>query len=612
MQPLAAPRAFWTAWLGLLAFKAVLAWRLPLFGDEAWYWLEGQHLAAAYSDLPGLTAWLARLGVETAGHSAFGLRWPFLLLAMAVPLLLRAAAARRSGAAAGDVAGLLALGLPLLGSAGMLALPDVPLTFAATLCLVAAWRLCERVERPAVAMLGLGLALGALSHYRFALLAVAGLCGLWLEPGGRRALRDPRVWPALAAGLLAWLPLLLWNLAHGGAGWSFQFGERHPWQLHAEGLWLPLSQLLVVGPLLLALFALSLRHAWRRWRSGDGPGWGLLWMAAGLPLATYLLLGFVADRDRVSFHWPLQAWLPLLLVAPQVWAAWRPGWRCATAATSALLLLGAFGYAGLAIVPAWRAPLADGGLYPDNFTGGEDVAAWLGESPPPTGHRIVADDFMLGARLAFLLRRPDLPVLDHPLNHKHGRAAQLRLWRQSASLEAGLPTTLLMDDATIQLRRRLAHYRRRCDEAGALASPQVLSLDHGRKRFLRFEIDPSTGQAGCALPAVAWIDAPLPGAELPRGPLAVTGWAFKDGAGVARIEVTLDGRPLATARYGLAAPHVARYWQVSTDGAHPDVGFEAELDLGGIAPGAHWLGLVLHGHDGSREPWPEQRIVLQR
>ena len=59
---------FLTLWTLITAVKLVIAARLPLFVDEAFYWQEGQHLAAAYSDLPGLTAWLTRLGVELGGQ----------------------------------------------------------------------------------------------------------------------------------------------------------------------------------------------------------------------------------------------------------------------------------------------------------------------------------------------------------------------------------------------------------------------------------------------------------------------------------------------------------------------------------------------------------------
>ena len=56
-----AQRSFWWLWVAVTATKIAIAARLPLFVDEAFYWQEGRHLAAAYSDLPGLTAWLARL-----------------------------------------------------------------------------------------------------------------------------------------------------------------------------------------------------------------------------------------------------------------------------------------------------------------------------------------------------------------------------------------------------------------------------------------------------------------------------------------------------------------------------------------------------------------------
>ena len=58
----AAKRWFIASWALLCVAKLALAWRLPLFVDEAFYWQEGRHPAWAYSDLPALTAWLARLG----------------------------------------------------------------------------------------------------------------------------------------------------------------------------------------------------------------------------------------------------------------------------------------------------------------------------------------------------------------------------------------------------------------------------------------------------------------------------------------------------------------------------------------------------------------------
>ncbi|MGH8078867.1 MAG: glycosyltransferase family 39 protein, partial [Lysobacter sp.] len=121
-------RVFWVLWSAIALVKLLIAARLPLFVDEAFYWQEGQHLAAAYSDLPGLTAWLARLGVELGGgNNTLALRAPFLLIAALVPLLVVRIAAREFGAVRGWLAGCFALLMPLAGSLGLLALPDAPM-----------------------------------------------------------------------------------------------------------------------------------------------------------------------------------------------------------------------------------------------------------------------------------------------------------------------------------------------------------------------------------------------------------------------------------------------------------------------------------------------------
>ena len=96
----------------------------------------------------------------------------------------------------------------------------------------------------------------------------------------------------------------------------------------------------------------------------------------------------------------------------------------------------------------------------------------------------------------------------------------------------------------------------------------------------------------------------------------VQGWAFKDGVGLARVEVLIDGEPVADAQYSLARPEVAGFWAQwrdggSTDPQQPKVGFRAEVDLGERPPGTYWLGLRLHGRDGSVEDWPEQVVRVR-
>jgi len=123
---------FLAGFVTLFLLKLMLAVTLSPFGDEAFYWQESRHLAWGYSDLPPLTAWLIRLGETMAGHGLLGMRWPFLLLGSALPWLVRALACEQFGEKTGWQAGALCLVLPLAGSLGVMAVPDVPLTVAST------------------------------------------------------------------------------------------------------------------------------------------------------------------------------------------------------------------------------------------------------------------------------------------------------------------------------------------------------------------------------------------------------------------------------------------------------------------------------------------------
>jgi 4-amino-4-deoxy-L-arabinose transferase-like glycosyltransferase len=609
-----ARHGFVALWALVLVAKVALAARLPLFVDEAFYWQEGQHLAWAYSDLPGLTAWLTRIGTALFGHSTLALRLPFLLVAALIPWLVAAITAREFGRKAGWTAASFAVLLPLAGTLGLLAVPDAVMVLAALLCVDAVARLLRAVTAGASVELALGLAMGALSHYRFiAVLGVGLLVLLWL-PAGRRLLRDPRVLIALALGAAAWTPLIAWNLENAEAGLRFQLVDRHPWAFHADGAWFVAIQTLLVTPLLLAALGLA---AWRH-RVDAVQVRRLFALTGALIVLGFFVLGFFADTERVSFHWPLPGFVLLLPLLPGVLATWTPAWRRATFVVAALGLVSMLGYYAAVSAPSVRARVAAEKWYPGNFAGWDTLADAVrtqrATMPPNTW--IVADNFKIGAELGFALRDPNIQVLDHPLNRKHGRAPQLALWglHSTGRSDWGETPVLLVFGATeVQYRELLARYHWLCRQVGPLPAPQVVNVDHGRQRFLLFALPEAAprAKAACTAPAMAWFDTPSAGASVQRR-FEVTGWAFKDGVGLTRVEVLLDGQPVAQAQYGLSSPGTAAYWKISTDPNHPRVGFKASVDASGLPPGRHWLGLRLHGRDGSVEDWAEQPVDLQR
>ena len=608
-----ARRAFIAWWTLACVLKLVVAARLPLFVDEAFYWQEGRHLASAYSDLPGMTAWLVRLGEMLGGGHPLAVRLPFLVMGALLPWWVARIGRRWFGVIPGWRAGTLAVLLPLLGMLGVLALPDVPLAFATVLCLHAGARLLHQVTPFAALELALGLALGALSHYRFAGVVVVGVAVvLWL-PQGRRLLRDPRVLLALVVGMLAWLPLLLWNLENGEAGLRFQLLDRHPWKLHAGGLaFVPLQALLVTPLLGWAMLQAAFLTGWRR--RPARPQWRFLSLFGAVVLAGLFVLGFFTDSERVSFHWPVPAYLALLPAAAMLLESWPVGWRRLAWVMAALGLFAALAWCLAVATPALRQATAGSKHYPRNFAGWEPLAAAVREElaamPPDT--RLLADDFKVGAELGFALDDPRIAVLDHPLNHAHGRAPQLRLWNLHADAAPAAPTLLVLAPGDLPFRQWLQHYHRLCATLGPLPPARSVLVDHGAQRFLLVRLPPapqaSPPAAACVAPAMAWIDTPASGQALPPQ-FEVQGWAFKEGVGLARVEIVLDEAVVAQAQYG-ALTDVSSFFPESGDPHLPNIGFRAQVDLPASQAGRRWLGLRLHGTDGSVEEWPRQPVEI--
>lgn len=606
-----ARRLFWALWGLLLALRLALAPVLPLFIDEAFYAWEARHPAWAYSDLPGFTAWSIALGLHLLGPGELAVRLGSIALGALLPLqMLRVADAAGLWALRYRV-GLLALALPLLGFNGLLALPEPALLLAAALCLGGLLRLLahapgsrDRGVQAGLLELAAGLCLGAFSHYRFALVIAAGALALLWVPAARAWLRDPRLWAVAALGVLAWLPLVLFNLGGDQAGWRFQFVERHPWSFQPRALAMPLEQALVATPLAWALMLLALPTALRARRQAPGPA--LLAAAGSALLAGLFLLGLFADRERVSFHWPLVgqlALLPVLALRLQSAASWVRRLTWTGLALGSLLAWG--GLAGIAM-PSTRPGFAEALAPARSFTPGQPLAAAVASELArlPPGTRVVAEHFEIGARLVQAGLEAPLGVLDHPLNPRHGRALQLRLWQLDEAAWLGQPDParlLVLDPGALPLKAWPDWTRALCARLPGLRGQGEVAVDGGARRYLMYVQQP--GVSGCQLPPVAYLDQPRPDARLGRR-FELSGWAFEDGQGVRAVEVLLAGRVVAQADYGLDYPGVRAQWPGSTDPNHPRVGLFAEVNVPGDLRGRLGLGLRLHLHDGRQVDQP--------
>jgi 4-amino-4-deoxy-L-arabinose transferase-like glycosyltransferase len=507
--------AFVTTFLALFGVKLVLAAELQPFGDEAFYWQESRHLAWGYSDLPPLTAWLIRLGEALAGHGVLGMRWPFLLLGSSLPWLLVALGRRAFDARTGWQAGLLCLCLPLAGSLGVMAMPDVPLTVAGAVAMLALLRAMDEDRWRDWLLLGVALAICWMSHYRAAMFMLGGLFLLLMTPRGRAQWTRGGFWLAMGVAALGLLPLAISNWQQHGAGLAFQLMERNPWRFHADTLVQPLEQAVTCTPL---LYVCLLWAAWRCWqRRGNGSPWDVIAILSLTFIVVYFVAGLFADDQRFRVHWPLPGYLPLLAALPALLCEVGVGrvWRVVTIAGAGLALMAQLAgllYLGLAAFPGTVHMLGAARAFPAAFIGWKESAdiarAQLATQPKV----LVADNFMMAAELDFQFggQRP-VYTLDSPLNVKYGRAPQVALWGfDEAALRrqhAGEPALLVVDEHALRERERAPWLESLCARMESLQPLQRLSLFDHRKSvaFYRGQI-PGAVAAGdsSSSDCIAW------------------------------------------------------------------------------------------------------------
>lgn len=475
-----------------LLLKIVIAATLSPFGDEAFYWQESLSPAWGYSDLPPLTAWLIALSEGIFGHGRLAMRLPFLLIGAALPWQVGSMAKRLGGETARWQAATFALLLPLVGSLGVLALPDVPLTFAIVLATQGLLAALETNRTRDWCLLGVGLAIAWTSHYRAAMPMLAGLLFLLVTPRGREQWRRPGLWLAMAVASLGLLPLVIYNVAARGAGVAFQLVERNPWRFHADALVQPLEQAGACTPLAWVVLMWALWQAWRR--RGEAP-FDVVATIAGSFVVLYFVLGLFADNIRFRAHWPLPGYVLLCAVLPSMLADAGRVWRRVALAGFFLAgfgLLAGLGYLGLAASPDGARVLAGVKAFPSNFTGWRDsseaVRSQLAMEPSAL---VVADNFMLAAELRFELGGSHVVYsLDSPLNTKHGRAPQLAAWgvdEEGLAKHAGQRVLLVVDETSLREREKRDWLASVCSRVDITGPVTRLDLFDGRRRFAMYD-----------------------------------------------------------------------------------------------------------------------------
>ena len=202
------------ATIALLAAQTLVARRLELTFDEAYYTLWSRSLSFGYLDHPPMVAFLIRASTALFGGSEIGVRALSLLVVGAMPALIALIAWRLFGSAEkAALAALMWIAMPLVLVGAIFVTPDAPLVVFWTLglaALVELWRTGE-----ARWLVALGLALGLALESKFTAIFFAAGVGLALAatPSLRRWLASPALFAGLAVALAIFAPFVAWNAA---------------------------------------------------------------------------------------------------------------------------------------------------------------------------------------------------------------------------------------------------------------------------------------------------------------------------------------------------------------------------------------------------------------
>jgi 4-amino-4-deoxy-L-arabinose transferase-like glycosyltransferase len=352
---------------GTAMVRFVLSSLVPLFPDEAYYWLWSRRIEAGYFDHPPGVAWLIAIGTGVFGDTVGGVRFGPLVAALlthvgAVLAAWQLAGRGARGADAAWRAAVLLAVLPMAMLGLVIATPDAALFVVVMLAVLAVERALASPVRSWRSLAwwtaaGLGLGLAFVSKYTAVLLPAGLVLAFALHPVLRQRFREAGPWWGSAIALALFSPVVAWNYLNEWISFRFQlghgFGTTAPGSVLGRELELVGGQLGLMSPI---LFGLMMIAAWRAFRDG----WRVRHEASAtdpavrrfaLSLLAFVPLAFFAVsavRRSVEPNWPALMYpAAILLLATETGAFARQRWWKAGLWVAGVIL-------AVACVQVWR------------------------------------------------------------------------------------------------------------------------------------------------------------------------------------------------------------------------------------------------------------------
>jgi hypothetical protein len=281
----------------LLCINLVQGFFMGLAHDEAYYWVYSKYPAWGYFDHPPLTAPAVGAGYWLLPNE-LGVRLVFLIMLAVSLWWMWRMTNRRDGA----LFITLILSFALFQAVAILATPDTPLLFSATMFFLILRRFLKRYDIGSALVLGLSMALMLYSKYHGILVILFTLLAV------PRLLKKKAFWTAAAFGTLLFLPHIIWQARHNFVTIAFQLGRTSTW-LNANYIVDYVTGQIAMAGLFSGLILLYVLFF--RFRSGTEFERVLKFNCIGT-LAFFLLASL---KGRVEANWTIVAYVPLGIIA---------------------------------------------------------------------------------------------------------------------------------------------------------------------------------------------------------------------------------------------------------------------------------------------------------
>jgi len=557
----------------LVTLQLWLMFQFQLFGDESFYWLEGQYLSLSYTELPGWTAWMTRLGTSIFGNHYFAVRVVsyvgFLSVFLAIFLI-------HTKINKGTVFQhftkniLLVLSIPLFVLVSIMALPDIWIIVFVMWILYLFIRSITSDRKTDWLILGVIIACSINVHVRMWIwLFFAGLAFLICFRTNTKVLKAALL-VTLPVGLLGLIPIIIFNYQTEFSLFSFQFGQRHPWQFQWQNFSFILSQLIVITPLILLVWLKTVITYKNYYKKQPIIAWIIL--TALMHFIFYVVMSVFVDGLRTTVHWLLVSYVPVLTIV-SVFEKRRKIYTLAIVSGGTVTLLMLF-YLGFN--KSHSSNLQSRIL--DNSLGWHELSKVVNrlQNQYKTKH-FITDYFMTASELAFELdNKNSIKVLPHDKSIKHGRQKQLKIMNMLLSnpSQFNQEALLIVEDTSLKLQDKGKYYGQLCDYFKNLEFLESLNIKNSKKQFYIFKVNNNQSVQLCQIPPLFYVEK-----EITENQIEISGWVILHNSNINKLSVLNEGKEYKIENTGLINHGIRPMFPEINDLNTPNNAFKIKMPL---------------------------------